>query len=37
MRGSTLLSAHLTEYWYHTTHKNMFTSIIEDIRQYRMK
>ncbi|CAF3455500.1 unnamed protein product, partial [Rotaria sp. Silwood2] len=29
MRGSTLLESHLTEYWYRTTHKNMFPSILE--------
>jgi len=37
MRGSTLLTSHLTEYWYRSIHKTMFTSILDNIRRYRMK
>ncbi|CAF3700217.1 unnamed protein product [Rotaria socialis] len=37
MRGTPLLNSHLTEYWYRTTHKNMFPSILDDIKRYRMK
>ena len=37
MRGSKLLESHLAEFWYRSVHKNMFESILNDMKNYRMK
>ncbi|CAF0729220.1 unnamed protein product [Didymodactylos carnosus] len=36
MRGSTLLDSHLNEFWYRSVHKDMFSSILTDIRRFRI-